>query len=52
VVAIGGITEANLALVRASGARAAAMISAIAGADDPTEATRRLRTRFDTPPEG
>ena len=52
VVAIGGITETNLPLVRASGAKAAAVISAIASADDPAEATRRLRTRFDIPPEG
>jgi thiamine-phosphate pyrophosphorylase len=51
VVAIGGIDEANLPLVRAAGARAAAVISAIVNAEDPCKATRRLREKFITPRE-
>ena len=46
VVAIGGIGAANLAEVRAAGAAAAAVISAVADAPDPAEATRRLQARF------
>jgi thiamine-phosphate pyrophosphorylase len=49
VVAIGGISEENLPRVRAAGARAAAVISAIADAADPAEATRRLRKKFASP---
>lgn len=42
VVAIGGISAANAPDVRACGAVAAALISAIADASDPAEATRYL----------
>lgn len=52
VVAIGGIAERNLCQVRMAGARAAAVISAIANADDPAEATRRLIEKFTSPPGG
>lgn len=40
VVGIGGIGVGDLAAVRAAGARAAAMIGALAGADDPGAAAR------------
>ena len=46
VVAIGGIDLGNVALVARAGATAAAVISAIADADDPEAATRRLAARF------
>ncbi len=46
VVAIGGIDERNVALVARAGAAAAAVISAIANADDPETATRQLAARF------
>ena len=52
VVAIGGIAERNLSQVCAAGARAAAVISAIADAHDPAEATRRLKDQFTSPPGG
>ena len=42
VVAIGGIDAANATEVRAAGAVAVAVISAVADADDPVEATRTL----------
>lgn len=42
LVAIGGITESTAPDVLAAGADAVAVIGAIAGADDPTEATRRM----------
>jgi thiamine-phosphate pyrophosphorylase len=42
VVAIGGITEANVAQVMEAGADAAAVISAVCGTPDPREATARL----------
>jgi len=42
VVAIGGIDAANAAEVRAAGAVAVAVISAVADADDPVAATRTL----------
>jgi thiamine-phosphate pyrophosphorylase len=42
LVAIGGITAETIAAVRAAGADAVAVIGAIAGADDPTAATRAL----------
>ena len=42
LVAIGGIDGESLSAVLATGADAAAMIGAIAGAPDPTAATRRL----------
>ncbi len=42
VVAIGGIDAANAAEVRAAGALAIAVISAVADADDPVAATRTL----------
>jgi thiamine-phosphate pyrophosphorylase len=45
LVAIGGITEANVAEVVAAGADAVAVISAVCGAPDPQAATARfLRT--------
>ncbi len=46
VVAIGGIGPANLAEVVASGAAMAAVVSAIAGADDPAAAARDLVLRW------
>jgi thiamine-phosphate pyrophosphorylase len=46
VVAIGGIDAENIGTLRAAGARAAAVISAIADAPDPIAATRRLAQRF------
>lgn len=52
VVAIGGITEQNLPQIHAAGACAAAVISAIADAPDPTLATQRLIKSFGFPPEG
>lgn len=42
LVAIGGITAETIPAVRAAGADAVAVIGAIAGADDPTDATRAL----------
>ena len=50
VVAIGGIDAARLPEIRAAGACAAAVISAIAAAPDAAAATRRLRHRFTTSP--
>ena len=46
LVAIGGITAANVAEVRAAGAAAAAVIGAVADAADPADATRLLQARF------
>ncbi len=46
MVAIGGIDAANVGAVRAAGATAAAVISAVAGASDPAEATRALQSHF------
>jgi thiamine-phosphate pyrophosphorylase len=48
VIAIGGIQAGNLAEVARTGARAAALISAIADAEDPAAETRRLQTIFRT----
>jgi thiamine-phosphate pyrophosphorylase len=42
VVAIGGIRAVHAASLRAAGAAAVAVISAVAGADDPVSATRAL----------
>lgn len=42
LVAIGGITESTAPDVLAAGADAVAVIGAIAGADDPAQATRRM----------
>ncbi len=42
LVAIGGITEANVTQVMAAGADAAAVISAVCGAPDPQAATARF----------
>ena len=47
VLAIGGVTEANAADVIAAGAKGVAVISAILGAADMAEATRRLRAVVD-----
>ncbi|HXZ84388.1 MAG TPA: thiamine phosphate synthase, partial [Myxococcota bacterium] len=52
LVAIGGVCADNAAAVRAAGAAAAAVISAVADAPDPAEATRYLRSRFAEPPPG
>lgn len=46
LVAIGGITEANVAQVMAAGADAAAVISAVCAARDPREATARFLSRI------
>lgn len=46
VVAIGGINETNIASVVAAGANAAAVISAVCGADDPRAAASRLAAAF------
>jgi thiamine-phosphate pyrophosphorylase len=47
VVAIGGIGEDQLEDIAAAGAAGAAVISAVAGASDPEDATRRLVRAFD-----
>ena len=52
VVAIGGISAATAPDVRATGAVAAAVISAIADASDPAEATRYLQTLLLATPPG
>jgi thiamine-phosphate pyrophosphorylase len=52
LVAIGGIAAENLASVRAAGAAAAAVISAVADAPDPAAATRYLQARFAESPPG
>jgi thiamine-phosphate pyrophosphorylase len=53
LVAIGGITEANVAEVMAAGADAVAVISAVCGAPDPQAATARfLRTIAACAPAG
>jgi thiamine-phosphate pyrophosphorylase len=46
LVAIGGITEDNVAPVMAAGADAVAVISAVCGASDPEAAVRRLLERI------
>jgi thiamine-phosphate pyrophosphorylase len=46
VIAIGGIQAGNVAGVARAGARAAAVISAIADADDPAAETARLQALF------
>ncbi len=46
VCGIGGINESNIASVIDTGADMAAVISAVVGAEDVTEATRRLVSRF------
>ncbi len=45
--AIGGLNEANVDEVLEAGARRVAVVRAIAGADDPAEAARRLRARIE-----
>jgi thiamine-phosphate pyrophosphorylase len=53
LVAIGGITEANVGQVMEAGADAAAVISAVCAAPDPREATARfLRAITACPPRG
>jgi thiamine-phosphate pyrophosphorylase len=47
LVAIGGITEDNVAAVIEAGADAVAVISAVCGAPDPAEATRRFLRRIE-----
>ncbi len=46
-VAIGGITVADVAALRRSGAAGAAVVSAVCGAGDPAEAARMLRAAWD-----
>ncbi len=46
IVAIGGINAANIAEVARAGADAAAVVSAVVGAEDMAEATRELARRF------
>jgi thiamine-phosphate pyrophosphorylase len=46
VVAIGGINATNIASVIEAGAAAAAVISAVCGADDPREAAAELASAF------
>ena len=46
VVAIGGINASNIASVVAAGADAAAVISAVCGADDPRAAAAELAAAF------
>lgn len=48
VLAIGGITTANAAPLRAAGAAGAAVVSAIAAAPDPRAAARALSTALET----
>lgn len=49
LVAIGGINAGNARAVRAAGADAAAVISAVAAADDPEEAAARLKRLLGEP---
>jgi thiamine-phosphate pyrophosphorylase len=51
VVAIGGITAANIALVVEAGANAAAVISAVCGAADPRAAAAELASAFAIRPD-
>ena len=46
VVAIGGLTAANAGDVAATGARCAAAIAELCGAEDPEEATRKMAAAF------
>lgn len=46
-VAIGGVTAADLPVLRRSGAAGAAVVSAICAADDPGRAARELRAAWD-----
>ncbi|QAY60737.1 thiamine phosphate synthase [Microbacterium protaetiae] len=46
-VAIGGVTVADVPLLRAAGAAGAAVVSAVCGAGDPEQATRALRTAWE-----
>ncbi len=47
VVAIGGITKANIAEVKAAGADAASVISAVLGTPSPEKAVRQLLKKFE-----
>jgi thiamine-phosphate pyrophosphorylase len=47
VVAIGGVSPENVGAVRRAGASAFAVISAVADAEDPAQALRELRSRFE-----
>jgi thiamine monophosphate synthase len=47
IVAIGGITAENARRVREAGADAAAVISAVAAADDIARAARELKLRLE-----
>jgi thiamine-phosphate pyrophosphorylase len=49
VVAIGGIDASNIRSVIEAGADAAAVISAVCGADDPRAAARELAAAFRAP---
>ena len=46
-VAIGGLTDDNLASAFAAGARGVAVINAVMGASDPEAATRKIRLRIE-----
>jgi thiamine-phosphate pyrophosphorylase len=46
-VAVGGVTPSNAASLMAAGAAGVAVISALFGADDPTQAARALRSALD-----
>jgi thiamine monophosphate synthase len=46
-VAVGGVTPSNAASLMTDGAAGVAVISALFGADDPTEAARALRSALD-----
>lgn len=48
LVAIGGVDAGNVGRVLAAGARGAAVLSAVAAADDPGAAVRRLARAFET----
>jgi thiamine-phosphate pyrophosphorylase len=47
VVAIGGITQGNISEVKAAGADAASVISAVLGASSPEKAIRQLIKKFE-----
>jgi thiamine-phosphate pyrophosphorylase len=47
VIAIGGVSERNAAELAAAGARGIAVISAVAGAEDPAAAARKIAASFD-----
>ncbi len=52
LIAIGGITEANAAVVLQAGAHGIAVVSAVCGSPEPEEAVRALRRIVDAAPRG